>query len=119
MDSSNYLVKTVIILDLLMPGLIAYMSGLIITNRKNLLEYGERYNKISVRFKVFYIFFSIVFLLVMFFMMNKKYEVGFLLKLITTIFNIITTLYTTVQVFGISRKIDDKEIPECLKEKCQ
>ena len=118
MTNSN-ITKTLVVLDLLMPGFIAYMSGLVITNRKKLKEYGERYNKISVRFKVFYLFFSILFLVAMFFMMNKKYEVGFLVKLIATCFNIVMVLYTTVKVFGISRKKIEEETPICLKNDCK
>lgn len=88
------------VVDNIMPGIIGFFSGIVVTTKKNITEYANYYRRNSKLVKFFYLLFVILHLFFVYFVQDKRViSSSIYVKIASAIFNLIIFLYTSIKTF--------------------
>ena len=86
--------------DNIMPGIIGFFSGVVITTKKNVTDYANYYRKNSKIVKMFYLLFVIIHLSFIYFVQDKRIvSSSIYIKIASAILNLIIFFYTSIKTF--------------------
>ena len=87
------------IIDNIMPGIIGFFSGVVISSKKRLKKYVNYYNSVNVAIRWFYSIFTLFYLLYMYNYLGKRIiESNIYIKLLTALFNITMLFYSSIKI---------------------
>ena len=88
------------LIDNIMPGIIGFFSGIVVTTKKNITEYAEYYRRNAKLVKLFYMLFIILHLAFVFFIQDKRViSSNIYIKIASAVVNLIIFLYTSIKTF--------------------
>ena len=88
------------LIDNIMPGIIGFFSGIVVTTKKNITEYAEYYSRNAKLVKLFYMLFIILHLAFVFFIQDKRViSSNIYIKIASAVVNLIIFLYTSIKTF--------------------
>ena len=88
------------IIDSIMPGIIGFFSGIVVTTKKNITEYANYYRRNAQLVKLFYLLFAILHLAFVYFIQDKRIiSSSIYVKAASAIINLVIFLYTSVKTF--------------------
>jgi hypothetical protein len=88
------------IIDNIMPGIIGFFSGIVVTTKKNITEYANYYKRNAKLVKLFYMLFIILHLAFVYFIQDKRViSSNIYIKIASAVINLIIFLYTSIKTF--------------------
>lgn len=88
------------VIDNIMPGIIGFFSGIVVTTKKNMTDYANYYKRNSKLVKLFYLLFIILHLAFVYFIQDKRIiSSNIYIKIASAVFNFIIFLYTSIKTF--------------------
>ena len=89
------------VIDNIMPGIIGYFTGIVVTTKKNLKTYGNYYKRNAKYVKLFYLLFILLHLAFVYFIQRKRViSSNIYVKIASSVFNLMIFLYTSIKTFG-------------------
>ena len=87
-------------IDNIMPGIIGFFSGVVISSKKKLKNYVKYYKYVNLAVKWFYSIFTLLYLLFIYKYLGKRVvESSIYVKIISAIFNMFLLFYSSIKVF--------------------
>ena len=90
METENFLELLFDTLDNIMPGIIGFFSGVVVSSKKKFKKYTQYYQSINIFIKWFYAIFSLLYLIYLYNFLEKRViESNIYIKIISGIFNVV------------------------------
>jgi hypothetical protein len=87
-------------IDNIMPGIIGFFSGVVISSKKRLKKYVNYYKSVNIGIRWFYAIFTLLYLIYIYKYLGKRVvESNIYIKLLAALFNITMLFYSSVKIF--------------------
>ena len=86
--------------DNIMPGIIGYFSGVVISSKKKLKKYIKYYEATNIFIKWFYTLFTFLYLIYIYKYLGKRViESNIYIKIVSALFNVIILFCSSIKIF--------------------